>query len=79
MPPRSDVLAALGHAVRVVRAEREISQGELAARMGLHRTYVGGIERGERNVSYENLVRLAEALELPLSELQRRAETDGAA
>jgi transcriptional regulator with XRE-family HTH domain len=40
----------------------------------MHRTYLGGIERGERNVSYTNLKRLARALEVPASELLERAE-----
>ncbi len=48
-----------------VRAERErlgVSQEELADRAGMHRTYLGGVERGERNVSLLNLVRIARAL-----------------
>ncbi len=48
-----------------VRAERErlhISQEELADRAGVHRTYVGGVERGERNVGLLNMLRLARAL-----------------
>lgn len=55
-----------------VRAERErlrISQEELADRAGLHRTYVGGVERGERNVGLLNLLRIAEALGLGPAEL----------
>lgn len=77
MTARSDALCALGRAVRDIRAERGMSQDALARRIGVHRTYLGGIERGERNVSYENLLRVAEALAVPLSELQRRAESDG--
>ncbi len=48
-----------------MRAERErlgVSQEELADRAGMHRTYLGGVERGERNVSLLNLVRIARAL-----------------
>ncbi len=51
-----------------VRAERErlgVSQEELADRAGLHRTYVGGVERGERNLGLLNVLRLARALGLP--------------
>ena len=77
MPPRSPALEALGRAVRDARAERGISQEVLAQRIGVHRTYLAGIERGERNVGYENLLRVADALAVSLSELQRRAETDG--
>lgn len=48
-----------------VRAERErlgVSQEELADRAGLHRTYLGGVERGERNVGLLNILRIARAL-----------------
>jgi transcriptional regulator with XRE-family HTH domain len=61
--------ALLGLAIRHYRGERGISQEELAARAGLHRTYVGGIERGERNPSYANILRLADALEVGASDL----------
>jgi transcriptional regulator with XRE-family HTH domain len=48
-----------------VRAERErlgVSQEELADRAGVHRTYLGGVERGERNIGLQNIVRIARAL-----------------
>ncbi len=48
-----------------VRAERErlgVSQEDLADRAGMHRTYLGGVERGERNVGLLNLLRIARAL-----------------
>jgi transcriptional regulator with XRE-family HTH domain len=48
-----------------VRAERErlrVSQEELADRAGLHRTYLGGVERGERNIGLLNVLRIARAL-----------------
>jgi transcriptional regulator with XRE-family HTH domain len=57
-----------------VRAERErlgISQEELAARAGLHRTYLGGVERGERNVGLLNVLRITRALGIPASALLR--------
>lgn len=50
-----------------VRAERErlgVSQEELADRAGMHRTYLGGVERGERNVGLLNLIRIARALQV---------------
>jgi len=74
MPQRSQAHVAFGRAVREARVQHGISQEELASRSGMHRTYVGGVERGERNLSYANLLRLAEALGLSLSELQQRAE-----
>jgi len=65
---------ALGRAVRRLREASELSQEELAARCGLHRTYVGGIERGERNVSFGNLLKLARALGVRPSTLLADAE-----
>ena len=58
----SNVQVEFGKNLRRLRLERELSQEDLADRAELHRTYVGGIERGERNVSLENIVRLAVAL-----------------
>lgn len=62
-------LEVFGNAVRIRRLELRLSQEDLAARSNLHRTYVGGIERGERNISLTNILRLAKALELTPSEL----------
>lgn len=54
--------ARFGERVRKLRLERGLTQETLAARAGLHSTYVGGIERGERNVGFDNIVKLARAL-----------------
>lgn len=74
MAERSQAHLALGRALRELRVGRGISQERLAQLSGMDRTYVGGIERGERNPSYANLRRLAIALELPPSRLLARAE-----
>lgn len=78
---RSTQHVALGRAIRELRADARVSQEEFAARCGLHRTYIGGIERGERNVSFANLIRIAEALGKRPSELllryERRLNTPG--
>jgi transcriptional regulator with XRE-family HTH domain len=55
--------------LRATRKEKGLSQEELAAIAGLHRTYVGAIERGERNVSIDNIERLAIALGLDVVDL----------
>jgi transcriptional regulator with XRE-family HTH domain len=66
---------ALGQAIRHLRVAAGLSQQGLADRSGMHRTYVGGIERGERNVSLRNLLKLASALDVRTSELLRLSET----
>jgi transcriptional regulator with XRE-family HTH domain len=58
-----------GHAVRKRRQELGISQEELADRAGLHRTYIGDIERGARNLSLENIEKIAKAMEVSISNL----------
>jgi transcriptional regulator with XRE-family HTH domain len=62
-------LQLFGDRVRNQRKARGLSQEQLAELTGLHRTYIGGIERGERNVSLMNILRLAEALEVSPSDL----------
>jgi len=68
-------LQALGEAIRERRGEvNGLSQERLGDLAGMHRTYVSEIERGMRNPSYRNLVKLAAALDVSLSELVARAE-----
>ena len=59
----------LGHQVRELRRKLGLSQQELAQVCGLHRTYIGSVERGERNVSLQNIVRIAHALKVSPSAL----------
>lgn len=68
------ILKSFGKVLRAYRARLGISQEELAARCGLHRTYVGGIERGERNVSLINIERIANGLGISLEELFAEVE-----
>lgn len=58
--------------VRSYRLTRGWSQEELASEAGLHRTYIGSIERSERNVSIDNIGRIARALHVEPAELLRR-------
>ncbi|HLZ29591.1 MAG TPA: helix-turn-helix transcriptional regulator [Chloroflexota bacterium] len=67
-------VGAFGAAVRARRLEMGLSQESLADTCHLHRTYIGSVERGERNVSLENIVRIAGALKTSPSELLGRAE-----
>ena len=62
-------LIAFGRKVRDLRKERKLSQEELAERSGLHRNYIGGIERGERNVGIKALYKIARGLNVPPARL----------
>ncbi len=72
--PRSPEHAALGEAVRQLRAKAEMSQEELAEAAGTDLTQVGGIERGVRNPSYTTLLRLSDALGTEVGELTSLAD-----
>lgn len=60
------LLKEFGLKVQIRRKELGISQEELAYRAGFHRTYIGMIERAERNITLSNLKRLADALEIEI-------------
>ena len=60
-----------GLRVRALRNTRGLSQEALADIAGLHRTYIGSVERGERNVTLSNIYALADALGVPAQELLR--------
>ncbi len=66
-----DVRIRFGKALRQRRRKLGVSQEEFADLCGLDRTYVGGIERGERNLALVNIEKLAKALKISLSELYR--------
>ena len=60
---------AFGNRLRKLRIERGFSQESLADAVGLHRTYIGAVERGEQNISVDNIAKLAKALKVRSSEL----------
>lgn len=63
------LLRKVGERIRQLRAERELSQEELADRAGLDRSYMSGIERGVRNTSVLKLAAIARSLDVPAREL----------
>ena len=69
MAKRADILERFGQRVRELRSEQGYSQEGFAAECELDRTYVGGIERGERNLALRNIERIAETLGLSIAEL----------
>jgi transcriptional regulator with XRE-family HTH domain len=73
---KSDVLRTFGLTVHAYRLQAGLTQEALAERAGIDRTYVGGVERGERNVGVANVVRLADALGIAPSHLLERFTTD---
>lgn len=68
-PHEKEILIAFGLRLKAIRLEKQLSQEDLAAVAGLHRTYIGSAERGERNVSLVNLYKIAAALDVPVTKL----------
>ena len=71
---RDPLLVGLGQAIRNLRDELGVSQERLGLESGVHRNYIGGIERAERQPSVTTLARLAQALNVKPSDLLARAE-----
>jgi transcriptional regulator with XRE-family HTH domain len=71
----ASVFERFGQRLREIRRKAGVSQEKLAELAGLHRTYVSGVERGLRNISLENIDRLATALEVEMAELMPKRET----
>ena len=64
-----NILTEFGSRLRRLRKERGLTQEKLAAKAGLHYTYIGVVERGEKNISLVNIGRLAEALDVEVVDL----------
>ncbi|MCL4429726.1 MAG: helix-turn-helix domain-containing protein [Chloroflexi bacterium] len=69
---KNKILVAFGQAVRKRRLEIGLTQESFADKSQLHRTYIGGVERGKRNVALLNLIQIAQALELTPEEFLER-------
>ena len=66
---QKELLQALGTRIRELRTKRGYSQEAFADHCGVHRTFMGTVERGESNLSFTNLARIAAALEITMSRL----------
>jgi transcriptional regulator with XRE-family HTH domain len=78
VPPQSHdldkSLVALGRAINSIRKEKGLRQEDLAERASLHESYISVLESGQRNPTWSAVRRISDGLEVPLSELARRAE-----
>ncbi len=66
-----DLQKTVGRRLREYRTTKGLSQEDFADVLGLHRTYVGGLERGERNLTLKSVERIADKLRLPVFDLLR--------
>lgn len=66
---KKNILSLFGNRIRQERIKLNLTQEELAERAGLHRTYVGMIERAEKNITLLNIERLAKALGIDVADL----------
>ncbi|MDQ6787034.1 MAG: helix-turn-helix domain-containing protein [Acidobacteriota bacterium] len=64
-----DVLIKFGNKVKVERQKRHLSQEQFAEIAGVHRTYIGMIERAEKNITLTNIAKIAAAFEINIEEL----------
>jgi len=69
METKRNILVSFGEKVREIRKEKGLSQEELAHKADLHRTYIGMIERAEKNITLLNIEKIANALEVNINEL----------
>ena len=65
----NDTKKQFGRNIKLLRQKNELSQEALAEKSCLHRTYIGSVERGERNISLENIIHLAKALNVSPADL----------
>lgn len=69
MQDKEEILVKFGDKVRKIRKERKLSQEQLAFKADLHRTYIGMIERAEKNITLINILKIANALEVKVEQL----------
>lgn len=78
MNKRTEIRTDLGKAIRELREARGLTLDALAAKAGMHTTYLSRIERAHSSPTWEKITALAEALELPVSEIAKAAEAQAA-
>lgn len=66
---KKQIVINLGNKLKKLRIEKQMSQEELANKIGIHRTYIGSIERGEKVVSLITIEKISKALEISVSKL----------
>jgi len=66
---KKEVLIKFGEKVREERLKQSLSQEQLASKAGVHRTYIGMVERAEKNITLENIEKITKALELNLGDI----------
>ncbi len=74
----SEISKIIGQRIRNYRTQQKLSQEKLAERSGCHPTYIGQLERGEKNATLESIEKIASALNVPLSQLFEKLEGDSA-
>lgn len=72
----TNILSAYGLTIRKIRQSQNISQEGFADLCGLHRTYISDVELGKRNVSLENIEKMADALNIKVSEIFKEVENN---
>lgn len=71
---KKEILIKFGEKVRDLRKKKELSQEQLAFKADMHRTYIGMIERAEKNISLSNIYKIALALNVSMAELLKEIE-----
>ena len=66
---KEPILLAFGQRVQELRKKRNLSQEQLADMAGVHRTYIGMVERAEKNITLRNIKKIAKALDVNIKEL----------
>ena len=69
---KKEILIKFGKQIRKERLKQKLTQEELAAKAGVHRTYIGMIERAEKNITLENIEKIARALNLKIEDIFKK-------